>query len=360
MKILQVLPTVSFGDAVGNDAIALKNLLQEKDFETQIFAESIDSRLPKDTAVKISKIPELSYEDIVIYHKSVASALSSWIKKQVCRKVMIYHNITPPEYFAEYNTDMENLCRNGYDQLQKLTESFDMILSVSAYNRQNLLDMGFKVSNYVLPILIPFDDYKKKASAKIVSKYTGDGYTNIVFVGRIAPNKCQQDVIRAFSGYQRFFNAKSRLFIVGNSGVLTNNYVLQLKKYAKKLGAKNVIFTGHCPFDEILAYYHLADIFLCQSEHEGFCVPLVEAMYFDVPIVAYDSSAIGETLGGSGFLLKDKNPLETAAVMNKILTDAVLRDTILENQRERLQDFGYDKVKALFWKYMNEFIGNAV
>ena len=356
MRILQVLPTISFGDAVGNDTIALKRLIAERGFETQIYAENIDSRLPVGTAVSVTKIPSLSKDDIIVFHESVGTELNNWVKTQKCRKVMIYHNITPPEFFKDYGHNAFYNCRDGYAQLEKLTDTFDMILSDSAYNRQNLLDMGFTAPNHVLPILIPFDDYKKAPSSKIIEKYSGDGYKNIIFVGRVVPNKCQQDVIAAFNEYQKHFNQKSRLFIVGS---FMESYSNQLKDYAARLGVQNIVFTDHCPFDEILACYHLADLFLCQSEHEGFCVPLVEAMCFDVPIVAYDSSAIGETLGGSGFLLKEKDPLLTAGVMNRVLTDDALRQIIIENQRERLQDFQYEKVKALFWKYMDEFIGSA-
>ena len=353
MRIVQVLPTLALGDAVGNNTLALKSLLSERGFESEIYAENIDSRLPYHTAINISKIPVLNKDDIIIFHESIGTDINQWISSQKCRKIMVYHNITPPQYFYKYDIAAASICHRGYEELAKLTETFDMILSDSAYNRQNLLDMGFTAPNHVLPILIPFDDYKKKPSQKILKKYRDDGFTNIIFVGRVVPNKCQHDVIAAFNEYQKHFNQKSRLFIVGSN---MESYSNRLKKYAEKLGAKNVVFTGHCPFDEILAYYHLADIFLCQSEHEGFCVPLVEAMYFGVPIVAYDSSAIGETLGGSGFLMQEKNPLETAAVMNRILTDSELKETILANQRERLQDFQYDKVKALFWKYMDEFI----
>lgn len=356
MRIIQVLPTLCFGDAVGNDIIALKRLIAERGFKTQIYAENIDSRLPVGAAVSVTKIPSLGKDDIIIFHEAIAWDFAYKIQKLHCRKVMIYHNITPPEFFSAYDQNLFYGCREGYAQLEKLTETFDMILSDSAYNRQNLLDMGFTAPNHVLPILIPFDDYKKAPSSKIIEKYSGDGYKNIIFVGRVVPNKCQHDVIAAFNEYQNHFNQKSRLFIVGS---FMESYSNQLKDYAARLGVQNVVFTDHCPFDEILACYHLADLFLCQSEHEGFCVPLVEAMCFDVPIVAYDSSAIGETLGGSGFLLKEKAPLLTAGVMNRVLTDDVLRQTIIENQRERLQDFQYEKVKALFWKYMDEFIGSA-
>ena len=353
MKIVQVLPTISYGDAVGNDAIAIKRLIEERGLETQIYAESIDPRLPAGTALPVSEIPLFSKEDIIIFHESVGTDLNTWIQAQGCRKVMVYHNITPPEFFLRYDEHLAaGYCRSGLEQVQKLTGAFEMVLSDSAFNRQNLLDMGFACPNHVLPILIPFDDYKEPPSQAVIEKYSGDGFINIIFVGRVAPNKCQEDVISAFSEYQHHYNAKSRLFVVGRHG---GRYIECLQRYTKQLGARNVVFTGHCRFDEILAYYHLADLFLCQSEHEGFCVPLVEAMYFDVPIVAYDSSAVGETLGGSGFLLKEKNPLVTAGVMDRILSDDALRRTIIGNQRERLADFQYGRVKELFWKYMDCF-----
>lgn len=354
MRIFQVLPTLSFGDAVGNDTIALKTIIAERGYKTQIYAENIDPRLPEGAAVSADKLPALNREDIIIYHEAIGCDLAYEVQKQKCRKVMIYHNITPPSFFIQYDSNSAILCKNGYEQLQNLSKSFDMILSDSAYNRQGLLDIGFEAPNYVLPILIPFVDYNKEPSEKIIKKYGYDGYTNILFVGRVVPNKCQHDVIAAFNEYQKHFNPKSRLFIVGS---FMESYSNQLMEYTRKLGTKNVVFTGHTKFDEILAYYHLGDLFLCQSEHEGFCVPLVEAMCFDVPIVAYDSSAIGETLGGSGFLLKEKDPLFTAGIMNRILTDVALREMIVENQRERLRDFQYEKIKSLFWKYMDEFIG---
>jgi glycosyltransferase involved in cell wall biosynthesis len=353
MRIVQALPTLCFGDAVGNDTIALKAIIAERGYKTQIYAENIDPRLPQGTAALANELPVLDRDDIIIYHEAIGWDFVYEIQKIKCRKVMIYHNITPPNFFIQYDSISALMCKNGYDQLQNLTKSFDMILSDSAYNRQNLLDMGFTAPNHVLPILIPFEDYKKTPSANILTKYKGDGYTNVLFVGRVVPNKCQHDVIAAFNEYQKHFNPKSRLFIVGS---FMESYSNLLMEYTKELGAENVVFTGHTKFDEILAYYHLADLFLCQSEHEGFCVPLVEAMFFNKPIVAYDSSAIGWTLGGSGFLMKEKNPLETAAVMNRILTDSELKETILANQRERLEDFQYDKVKTLFWKYMDDFI----
>lgn len=112
--------------------------------------------------------------------------------------------------------------------------------------------------------------------------YKDDGYTNFIFVGRVAPNKKQEDVIRAFYCYKKYCNPKSRLFIVGSYNGM-ERYYHRLRRYVGALELDNVVFTGHIPFAQILAYYHLADLFLCMSDHEGFCVPLVEAMYFNLP-----------------------------------------------------------------------------
>jgi len=153
--------------------------------------------------------------------------------------------------------------------------------------------------------------------------------------------------------YQKYYNPKSRLILIGNAGGF-ENYKIRLQKYAKVIGAKHVMFTGHIKFNEILAYYHLADVFLCQSEHEGFCVPLVEAMFFKVPVVAYASSAIPETLGKGGLVLENKDAIETAGVIDRIVRDSDLKETLIQNQCERLKDFSYEKIAARFQTLMEE------
>ena len=347
MRIIQLYSSLSYGDAIGNDILALDSIIKSKGYEARIFAEYIDSRISKDIASAFSNYRPQK-DDVIILHVGGASKLNEWIKKAPCsKKIMVYHNITPPVFFEPYSKKCADYCRSGLSQIASLKDTFDMVLAVSEFNKQNLLDMGYKCKINVLPILIPFSDYEKEPSAEILEKYNDD-YTNIIFLGRIVPNKKQQDVIAAFNSYQKNYNPKSRLFLIGNPRDF-ENYGEQLKEYTKRLETSNVIFTGHTKFNEILAYYKLSDLFLCMSEHEGFCVPLVEAMYFNIPILAYASSAIPSTLGGSGFVLKDKNPEVTAAVMNKILSEDNLKKTILENQAERLADFAHEKVAELFW-----------
>lgn len=353
MRIVQLYSSLSYGDAIGNDILALDSIIKAKGYESKIYAEYIDKRISPDLASDFSNYkPEKS--DIILLHVGGASKLNKWIKTVNCKKIMVYHNITPPDFFKEYSPKSASYCQRGLEEVEDLKDTFDMVLAVSDFNRQNLIDMGYKCEIKVLPILILFDDYKKEVSAEIIEKYQDD-YTNIIFLGRIVPNKKHQDVIAAFDFYQKNYNPKSRLFLVGNPRDF-ENYGEKLREYTKKLEVENVVFTGHTKFNEILAYYKLSDLFLCQSEHEGFCVPLVEAMYFNLPILAYASSAIPSTLGGSGFLLKEKTPALTAGVMNRILTDNSLKNTILENQSERLSDFSHEKVAELFWKHMESIL----
>lgn len=356
MKVVQLLTTLSFGDAVGNDTVALKGAIESMGFKTAIYAENIDARLQKSTAEPIAKLKELGKDDVIIYHKSTGTDLSFKLDNYKCRKIMIYHNITPSKFFQPYNSTAAALTDYGLQGVKYLRNKVDYCLADSSFNKSNLIDMGYTCPIDVRPILIPFDDYKKKPDEEIIKKYSEDGYTNIIFVGRIAPNKKQENIIRAFYQYKKI-NPKSRLILVGAySGM--ENYYERLVKYTKALSLEDdVIFTGHIKFNAILAYYKIADVFLCMSEHEGFCVPLVEAMFFDVPIISYDSSAISDTLGGSGILLESNEPLLAAMVIDKLVNDSQLREKVIQGQRRRLEDFQYEKIKCIFEKYLRNFLG---
>ncbi|MDD7517332.1 glycosyltransferase [Ruminococcus flavefaciens] len=354
MRVVQLLPTLSFGDAIGNDTIALKGVISEMGYSTDIYAENIDKRLPEGIAQKADKLRDLKKDDVLIYHKSTGTDLTFKIENYKCRRIMVYHNITPPEFFRPYSTAATQLTERGYKGVEYLRDKIDYVLAVSAYNRSELVKMGYTCPMDIRPILIKFDDYKQTPDEATIKKYS-DGKKNLVFVGRIAPNKKQENVIRAFYCYKKL-NPESRLILVGSSTGM-ENYYERLVKYANALGiGDDVIFPGHIKFSEILAYYRLADAFVCMSEHEGFCVPLVEAMFFDVPVIAYDTSAISDTLGGSGVLLDNNDPVFAAAVIDRVLTDDKLRESIIEGQRRRLEDFSYERIRATFEKELTDFI----
>lgn len=360
MKMIQLLTTLSFGDAVSNDALAIMKLLNSQGHKVVTYAENLDKRLENEPGVKgINQLPVLNDDDIIIYHLSTGSELNRQIKNFKGRKLMIYHNITPSKYFSAYSGITARLCSKGRREVKNLNSTFDACMCDSKYNMDELRQMGYTCPMAVRPILIPFDDYKKEPDPEVVSKMS-DGVKNVVFVGRIAPNKKQEDLLKVLYCYNRMFDEKIRLILVGSS-TGTENYDRRLKDYAELLELDNVIFTGQVSFKAILAYYKTCDAFLCMSEHEGFCVPLVEAMCFDKPIVAAPYAAVPDTLGGTGILLEDSDPKKAAYCLYEILHNESLKEDILKGQRERLKDFSYESISALFMEQLNRFMrGEAI
>ena len=346
MKIISMLPILAFGDAVGNDTIAVHNSLKKAGYDSMIVASVIDGRLGDGIATSADDLSFIKSEDIVIYHLSTGHELNWRFAKLDCHKIIKYHNITPPEFFENYDEYAYAQCVRGYNELKWLADKTDYCLAVSEYNKQDLLRMGFICPIDVLPIVIPFEDYDRDPAENILQKYK-DGYTNILFVGRVVPNKKHEDIIRAFARYQEYYNPKSRLILIGSSKP-GDKYKNHLTRYIEQAEIPNVVFPGHISFREILAFYKVSDVFLCESEHEGFCVPLVEAMYLGTPVIAYDAAAVASTLNGAGILMDTKDPMITAGMIDRLVTDDELRKTVLANQKERLADFTYEKIATQF------------
>ncbi len=357
MKIIQLLPTLHGGDAVGNDAIAMHKLLREMGHETVIYAEEIGHTVPAGIAKPCQDLGELGADDVILYHYSIGSEIMEEILRKVPgKKVMVYHNVTPGAYFDDYNEAIAEIARAGRENLKEIQPIFSACFADSGYNKQDLIKAGYRCPIAVLPILIPFEDYLKPVDETIVQTYGKDDFTNILFVGRLAPNKKIEDVIRAFAYYKKYLNARSRLFLVG-SPLGMDPYVDRLRRYVDRLFLQNdIFFSGKVPFDQILAYYKIADLFLCMSEHEGFCVPLAEAMSFSVPIVARSAAAVPETLGGAGLLVNGADPAEAARAMDRIVGDAALAEQLRQAGKKRLEDFSYEKTAALFQQYLEQVV----
>lgn len=342
-RVIQIVSSLNFGDAVGNDVLAINRALTEAGYITGIFTKAIHKKIKEPNVFLIDLLPQLTAEDIVIYHYAAADEFQTLIESLEAKVVLRYHNVTPPAFFHGFDKVAEKVTSDGLQQIEELKDAIDYGLTVSEFNKRDLQNMGYECPIAVAPILIPFDDYRQEPSTEVINKYS-DGKTNIVFVGRVAPNKRFEDVIDCFVEYKKRYDKDARLFLVGNYDE-KNAYYQYLKGYVKGIEAEDVLFPGHIPFNEILAYYRIADLFLCMSEHEGFCVPLVEAMFFQVPIVAYSSTAIPGTLNGTGVLVESKEPDIVAEKMNRVLTDEAYRNEIVEKQNVRLLDFEYDRIK---------------
>jgi glycosyltransferase involved in cell wall biosynthesis len=354
MKIAHYTPTLAYGDAVGNDLIAIHNIVRVLGYESEIYCSNLDPKI-KDISVSWvnDATPPLSESDILVFHIAIYwdEPADRWLKCSSCRKIAVYHNITPSKYFIDYTGSEYECTKRGLQMVRESKGVFDYCLAVSQINKDDLLSYGWTCPIDVLPIIIPFEDYEVAPDAKTIRQYS-DGATNLLFVGRLAPNKKQEDVVTVFWQYHRRYNPNSRLFLVGSEG----DYGCKLRQWVMESGIQNVIFANHVPFNEILAYYKIAHVFICMSEHEGFCVPLVEAMFFDVPIVARATTAIPDTLGGSGVLIPEYDTTLTAGIIDALMTRPELRQQIIAKQRERLSDFAYEKIKGQFTRFLTGFL----
>jgi glycosyltransferase involved in cell wall biosynthesis len=211
----------------------------------------------------------------------------------------------------------------------------DLALGVSEYNRKELEDAGFRRTG-VIPLTIDWSGMDGEPDQALINKYSGRGEI-ILFVGRVVPNKKIEDILKAFFHF-KLIKPDASLILLGNYRD-TPDYYEFLQRIIRELDLRDVIFTGHTTHAELLAYYKLADLFLCLSEHEGFCLPLMEAMHFGLPVMAYAAAAVPDTMAGSGVLVKEKNYPAIAEMAAFICNNPKFRKKIIEGQYRRLNEF---------------------
>ena len=355
-RIIQVLPTMSYGDAVSNNALQIREMCKRNGWKTAIYAKNIDPRVKH-----VDKVRDLSNDvaphDLIIYHMSTGSEVTELVVSlSNDKKVMIYHNITPPEYFTRYNQKLVKLVSQGREQLKDISSVFQLALGDSEFNRAELEAIGYQNTG-VLPLGLYGEKYAGTPDQTVLDKYR-DGFKYIIFVGRLAPNKKQEDVIKAFYYYKRYYNKSARLILVGSWNGM-ERYYHDLQRYVGLLELEDVVFTGHVSDRELLAYYRVASMFLSMSEHEGFCVPLLESMHFEVPILAYAAAAVPDTLGEAGLIFKEKDYPAIAALMDVVDKHPSLADKLVESQTERLKDFDESHITSKFWQYINSLQGKG-
>ena len=337
MRVDQLVPAFHRGDAIGDTALHMRDFLRSKGFVADIYCLDRDKGLEAE-GLPFAEFPPAGKGDVTILHFALPSPLTAGLARQAGRKVIVYHNITPERFFAPYNAEMARICRVGREELASLVPSVDLALADSEYNRRELAELGFRKTD-VLPLFIDFRKYGTPAYDFVRGLYR-DGRVNILFVGRVAPNKRIEDLIKVVFYYKKYISPLVRLIVVGKTSALPN-YFESLVRMADEfyLRPEEIAFAGHVPDAEMFALYKASDVFLSMSEHEGFCLPLVESMVFDLPIVAYDAAAVPFTLDGAGVLFGTKRPDLVAELVARVTGDAELRGRIVEGQRRRLERF---------------------
>jgi glycosyltransferase involved in cell wall biosynthesis len=341
-RVHQVLAALSYGDAIGNEALAIQKHLRAAGFESDIFAEGVHPGMAHQARPLWQYAEVSSPETVALFHFSIGSAAGRLVFHAPDRLVAIYHNITPAHFFLGFHPHLAGLCYHGRRELAAFAPRTELGLGDSEYNRRELEAAGFARTG-VLPIVLDLDVYREAPSPVTRALYD-DGRTNILFVGRMIPNKRIDDLIRTFAAYQKAFNPRSRLILAGDHRG-HERYFARLGELVRELRVDEVVFTGHVAHDELMACYSVSHLFLCLSEHEGFGVPLQEAMVFGLPVIAFDAGAVAETLGGGGILIDAKDPVEVAALIDRVLTDDALKSAVLRTQERALAalravDFG--------------------
>ncbi|HXE79381.1 MAG TPA: glycosyltransferase family 4 protein [Vicinamibacterales bacterium] len=325
----QVLATLGYGDAIGHEVLGIQRVLRSAGYESDIFVETADERVEHLTRDFRSLLEPPDGERLLLHHFSIGSKASRIAFALPDRMVLIYHNITPPEYFVGVHDLLVELCFKGRRELAAYVSRCEIALGDSEFNRRELETMGYPRTG-VLPV-VPDFSHLDGTPDPFVARGFDDDWVNLLFVGRVIPNKRIEDVIRIFHAYKTRFNPRSRLLIVGaHSGF--EAYLAMLHDLARRLGVRDLHFTGHVSDAELIAYYDIADVFLCASEHEGFCVPLVEAFHMGVPVLAYAAAAVPSTMDGAGILYETKDPMYVAALVDAVVSDGDLRERILEAQ----------------------------
>ncbi|HSA18220.1 MAG TPA: glycosyltransferase family 4 protein [Kiritimatiellia bacterium] len=333
--IHQLVAGFSYGDAISNEALVLRGIFRSWGFDSDIFCEArrILPELRGEARDVAGAKESFRPDDIAFLHLSIGSPVNDLFAELPCHKALLYHNITPPDYFRGIQEQIAHHLAKGREQAKRLAGAASVVLADSRFNADELESWGYGPAG-VLPLVLDLARLRGEADRGVLKKYD-DGLVNVLFVGRCVPNKRLEDGLAAFHYFQRYVEPASR-FIHAGSFAGVEQYHALLLTMMRDLRLQNVELIGSVRQDELNACYKSARLFLCMSEHEGFCIPLIESLVHDVPVLAYAAAAVPGTLDGAGVLFREKRFDLVAEMMGRLVRDASLRGAVLKGQRERL------------------------
>jgi glycosyltransferase involved in cell wall biosynthesis len=334
----QWVPAAHRGDAIGDSARRVRTLLRQLGHTSELYALTVDDDLVDD--VRPFAAPDARRGDLTIFHYALPSPMTEAFASLPGGRILQYHNVTPAAFFAPFDANLFRLAALGRDELTSLAGRVDLALGDSEYNRRELESLGFAPSG-VFPIAVDTSRITQPVSRPALEQILDDGLVNFLFVGRIAPNKKIEDHIRLAEHYKRYVDAYYRFIFVGRFDVVPRYYsMIRALMTEYRLLDDRFVFTGPVPDEELAVYYRHAAVYTSLSEHEGFCVPLVEAMAADVPVLAYATAAVPDTLGGAGVQFAPKDLEFAAELLGELAFNDDLRTSVIAGQRRRLDDFG--------------------
>jgi glycosyltransferase involved in cell wall biosynthesis len=323
----QIIPVLAPHDAVGNHTLQLRNVLRGAGFESEVFAE-LRLGHHRGTALGIDDYPTDSAADLLVYQSSTGSTAVDWVLRRPEPLAVNYHNITPASFFEAWDDQGAASMRRARVQLGALARRCTLAAADSAFNAAELTALGYDPVT-VAPLLLDLDSRLAAPDPAVADHLarTRAG-RHWLFVGRLAPNKCQHDVVAAFAAYRAAYDPGARLTLIGSEAAPA--YSDALFGLIDDLGLHGAVTVAGSVTDaELAAYYDDADVFVCLSRHEGFCVPLLEAMRHDVPVVALAAAAVPDTVGDAAVLVPDSAPVLVAATVEELLHDHEFRGALV-------------------------------
>ena len=345
MIVNQWVPAAHKGDAIGDSARRVRSLLRDLGHQSDLYAMTIDDELRGDVIPWTE--PGATRGDLTIFHFALVSPMTERFARLNSGRVLQYHNVTPAHFFAGYDAAVYRLAMLGREDLKSLVGRTDMAFGDSEYNRQELEELGF-TNTGVFPIAVDTERLTQAPRRPALEQVLrSEGWLNFLFVGRIVPNKKIEDHIKLAEHYKRYVDEQYRFIFVGKTDATPKYYAaIQELLLRYRMPPGRFLFTGAVPDIDLAAYYRTASVYISLSEHEGFCVPLLEAMAADVPVLAYGATAVPDTLGGAGVQFAPKDLEFAAELLGELAYNDQLRTQVIAGQRRRLAAFGDDRIRT--------------
>jgi glycosyltransferase involved in cell wall biosynthesis len=340
VRVDQVIPSLASRDAIGVHTINLRDGLRQAGIDSDIFYGSFTPDVQHEGR-PVTELGRAGRDRWLLYQSSIGSPVYDIFAARSEPKLVNYHNITPAHLLAAWEPNVAYEVALGRTQLARLAPQSRLAVADSGFNESELRAAGFS-RTAVVPLLIDMhrksDEADPALAAELARHKEATGGAELLFVGKISPHKAPHDLVKMLAVLRRLYDPAARLHLVGSP--LGETYEPALRAFTAELGLGGAVnFAGSVTGAELEAYLQAADVFVCASDHEGFCVPLAEAMGHGVPVVAYGVTAVPETVGGAGLLLPDKSPARFAAAVARVRSDAVLRDHLSRAALARAAEF---------------------
>jgi glycosyltransferase involved in cell wall biosynthesis len=360
VRVDQVIPSLASRDAIGVHTMNLRDGLRDVGIDSDIFYGSFTPDMAHEGR-SVTELGRAGRDRWLLYQSSIGSPVYDILAARSEPKLVNYHNITPAYLLRDWEPNVAYEVELGRTQLARLAPQSRFAVADSGFNESELHALGYD-RTAVVPLLIDMHAKSEAPDPAVATamarRKEAAGGADLLFVGKISPHKAPHDLVKMLAVLRRLYDPAARLHLVGSP--LGETYEPALRAFIAELGLDEAVnIAGSVSGAELEAYLQAADVFVCASDHEGFCVPLAEAMGHGIPIVAYGVTAVPETVGGAGLILPDKSPLRFAAAVGRVLSDEALRRNLAAAGQARASGFDLRQSQRRFVSLVQGAIGTS-